>query len=104
VPGQVLNLKLISKTSVNLEISWFPPVDTAGKILGYKVTYKCQSLLACDEQDCSHSSGVVEVTKNSTNLHGLLPFAQYLITVSAKAASWGPAARLLEATDMSGIE
>ncbi|PSN29732.1 hypothetical protein C0J52_26226 [Blattella germanica] len=99
VPGEVFNLKLVSKTSDNLEISWLPPLFTAGKIQGYKVTYQCQSLLACKEENCSYSSGMIEVTNNSTNLHGLLPFAKYLISVSAKAASWGPAAHLLTATE-----
>ena len=63
---------------------------------------QCQKLLACKNEDCGYSSGEVEVTASPIVLHDLLPFAQYTISISALAASWGPSKWLLFTTDMRG--
>jgi len=59
-------------------------------------------LLACKNEDCGYSSGEVEATAPPIVLHNLLPFAQYTISISALAASWGPSKQLLFTTDMRG--
>jgi hypothetical protein len=63
---------------------------------------QCQKLLACRSEDCSYSSGEVDVTAPPTVLRDLLPYAQYNISVAALAASWGPSKQLLFVTDMRG--
>ncbi|KAJ4448538.1 hypothetical protein ANN_10556 [Periplaneta americana] len=101
-PWKVLNLELVSQTSNKLEVTWSPPLITAGTITSYRVSYQCQKLLACSAQDCSHSKGRVEVATTTATLRDLLPHAQYSVNVAALAAKWGPAAYIWAATDIAG--
>ncbi|XP_069681402.1 uncharacterized protein [Periplaneta americana] len=103
-PWKVLNLELVSQTSNKLEVTWSPPLITAGTITSYRVSYQCQKLLACSAQDCSHSKGRVEVATTTATLRDLLPHAQYSVNVAALAAKWGPAAYIWAATDIAEPE
>ncbi|XP_069681546.1 uncharacterized protein [Periplaneta americana] len=100
-PEKVFDFRLISARFNELEVEWTPPLETAGKIETYRLSYMCRKLLACEVEDCSHSKGYVEMSGTSAVLRDLLPHAQYVLYVAAKAASWGPMSQLLAVTNMS---
>ncbi|XP_069699199.1 uncharacterized protein [Periplaneta americana] len=103
-PGDVSSLQVVSAKSRELELKWEKPLDSAGEIQQYKVSYECQKLLACSKEDCSNSAGQVEVKTTSVILRSLLPHAQYSISVEALAASWGSDSYVLAVTDMAAPE
>nr|CAD7445057.1 unnamed protein product [Timema bartmani] len=103
VPEAVLDVYQDSVQRDRIRIVWREPRFTAGNIRHYVVTYKCQSLVACPSEDCSYSAGELEIETNYVELKGLLPHAQYIVSVSAVSGFKGPTSTIHAATDHTGI-
>nr|CAD7452812.1 unnamed protein product [Timema tahoe] len=99
VPEAVLDVYQDSVQRDRIRIVWREPRFTAGNIRHYVVTYKCQSLVACPSEDCSYSAGELEIETNYVELKGLLPHAQYIVSVSAVSGFKGPTSTIHAATD-----
>nr|CAD7197958.1 unnamed protein product [Timema douglasi] len=99
VPEAVLDVYQDSVQKDRIRIVWREPRFTAGNIRHYVVTYKCQSLVACPSEDCSYSAGELEIETNYAELKGLLPHAQYIVSVSAVSGFKGPTSTIHAATD-----
>nr|CAD7394055.1 unnamed protein product [Timema cristinae] len=102
VPEAVLDVYQDSVQRDRIRVVWREPRFTAGNIRHYVVTYKCQSLVACPSEDCSYSAGELEIETNYAELKGLLPHAQYIVSVSAVSGSKGPTSTIHAATDHTG--
>nr|CAD7262427.1 unnamed protein product [Timema shepardi] len=102
VPEAVLDVYQDSVQKDRIRIVWREPRFTAGNIRHYVVTYKCQSLVACPSEDCSYSAGELEIETNYAELKGLLPHAQYIVSVSAVSGFKGPTSTIHAATDHTG--
>ncbi|XP_063223440.1 tenascin-R-like [Bacillus rossius redtenbacheri] len=79
VPEMVLNLHQSIAKGRTIEIKWKEPRFTAGIIKHYIVIYKCKQLVACPDEDCSHSAGQLTVRTTHAELQKLIPHAQYYL-------------------------
>ncbi|XP_049796414.1 uncharacterized protein LOC126212940 [Schistocerca nitens] len=83
-PGSVRAVNVVPLVSGRLlNVTWQPPLNSQDESLLYKVTYQCVYLLACEDIDCSTSSGVVDVSITSAVLDRLQPHALYQIEITS---------------------
>ncbi|KAL5477471.1 hypothetical protein EMCRGX_G024272 [Ephydatia muelleri] len=76
VPTPPLNVRIQDITSTSVTVTWEPPQNSNGRLLGYQIGYASSNGLVLD---------VLNV--NTWNLTGLNPFTKYTIFVRAKTAA-----------------
>ena len=76
VPTPPLNVRIQDITSTSVTVTWEPPQNSNGRLLGYQIGYASSNGFVLD---------VLNV--NTWKLTGLNPFTKYTIFVRAKTAA-----------------
>uniref|UniRef100_A0A915K3T7 Fibronectin type-III domain-containing protein n=1 Tax=Romanomermis culicivorax TaxID=13658 RepID=A0A915K3T7_ROMCU len=94
IPGPVRDLIVKPLSPNEVLVSWLPPAEKTGQILGYDVSMRLKHRLACvDEKPRDVSQAwftVYNVKDLKYTLTGLLPFVEYEVKVRARGTTVGP--------------
>ncbi|CAB3378147.1 Hypothetical predicted protein [Cloeon dipterum] len=87
LPGPPANLTFVDITMTSIMVTWDPPVNRNGKIMGYVVTYETT------ENNDRFTKQVKQKVSNATSLfvQGLEEEVAYTFTVRASTFDYGPA-------------
>ena len=95
--GPPLNVALTDITSTSMTVSWDPPVEPNGKIVGYKVIYY--------EKDNQETKTIPNVPGQRYTIENLNPFRIYRISVACKSSGGiGPLSVAIENQTLPGGE
>lgn len=93
-PGAVRGLVLTPLSPNEVRVNWRAPLEKAGVIVGYDVSYRLKHRLACPEEEPQDVSRdwitVYNVKDLDYTLTGLLPFSMYEVKVRARTTRLGP--------------
>ncbi|KAG8257651.1 hypothetical protein J6590_043927 [Homalodisca vitripennis] len=78
----VRGLRLTASHSSSLQLSWQAPIENEHRKLRYIISYKCVIQLACPPGCKDAIEGQVTEEDTKTTLSLLLPFTQYVVTVT----------------------
>lgn len=94
IPGVVRELHLKPLSPNEIRVSWFPPSEQHGPIVGYDISYRLKHRLACqDEEPRDVSRDFLTVYNHKDidyTLSGLLPNSLYEVRVRARTTELGP--------------
>lgn len=93
-PGVVRELRLKPLSPNEIRVSWLPPAEQRGPIVGYDISYRLKHRLACqDEEPRDVSRDFLTVYNHKDidyTLSGLLPNSLYEVKVCARTTELGP--------------